>query len=111
MISIPNSIITSTGASVSNTVCSITAHTGTLMTNGKVQCDLSFFTGESSISNGYDKIIPVTVDGNGKITKRIGGLEISLTQEEATGANLPTTIYQKIVNSLNTSYGWSSFVS
>ena len=109
-LKVTSQINLSTGSQATNAVGYITAHTDKLLTTGKVPCDLEFYLSKAVSDKKFDKSIPVILKQDGTIQSRVGAVTISLTEEEAMGADLPTTIFNKVAEALGTSYGWTVVV-
>lgn len=104
---VSNEINLSTGATVTNAIGNIIAGTDRLLSTGNVSAEIQFYLSADAMAKKLDNAIPVILKQDGTIDSRVGGLVISLTEQEALGADLPGTIYTKVAAALTSAYGWT----
>lgn len=110
-LNITSQVNTSTGDTVTGAVGYLIAYTGNLLKTGQVQCDLQFYLNAAAVTNNLDQFYPAILNTNGTIKQKVTNITITLTQAQATAANLPTTIYQSVATALATTYGWTVTVT
>lgn len=106
-LKVTNEVPLSNQLSAQNIIGTITAHTGSLLSTGKIQCDLTWFVSENAEGKKCDAVWPVIFNGDNILQRKVAACEIQLTEQESTGANLPLTIYNKVAQKLSTDYDWT----
>ncbi len=109
-LKITSSVLTSTGATISNIIGDINAHTGELLTTGVIKCDISWLKDATAKAKKYDNVFPVIVNEDFTIDKKVASCEITLTEEQVLAANLPLTIYEAVSEKLEELYEWTVIV-
>jgi hypothetical protein len=107
-LKVTSAISTSTNFSVTNASGEVINRSINLAT-GDCVCDTYWTKSYADEVAGFDKFVPAIIV-NDKITKRVGGVTVNLTQQEITGANLPLTILTKVAAKLTADYGWTVIV-
>jgi hypothetical protein len=108
MITITNTVSTSTGDDKSNLFGVIVFHTQELLVTGNVQCELSFYKSEADKAAGSDKIYPIVNDD--KITNctiQCAVSDVIKDSGESTMADVVTYFNSKVKAKLEGDYGWS----
>jgi hypothetical protein len=105
-LKITSQINTSTGKPITNAVCFLNVNTDYLLSQNKMIVEPVFHVDLEAKTNKYDSIIPVTLDDNELIIKRIGGFEITFTNEEIAVFTLLMP-FTKAKTFLQDTYGWT----
>lgn len=105
-LKITSQINTSTGKPITNAVCFLNVNSDYLLSQQKMIIEPVFHVDIEAKNNKYDAIIPVVLDDNEAIIKRVGGFEVSFTQEELNTFNL-TMPFNKAKTYLQDTYGWT----
>jgi len=110
---------TNVGLAVTGLIGILNANTQNLLLNGTAYCTLEFYANDNAKAKGMNKLFPVILNPissppsstDGKIETIVTSCTISLTGPEIIGANLPTTIYNKVAAKLSADYGWTVVVA
>jgi len=105
---ISNTLTLSDGSTASDVFMTMNMHTGTIETNGKAPCDLSYWRSEADKDAGKTKIYPVV---NGvkisSVTPQFTGQEIVKVGPNCTVADTFAFYKQAVADKLLADYGWN----
>ena len=104
-LKITNQLNTSTGKPITNAYCNLSVNTDVLMTSLKVIYEPEFWIDAEAKENKYDRVVPVLLDDNEKIIKRIGSFSVQLTEEQALAFN-PIHAYEHARDYMVETFGW-----